>query len=572
MDQNITPGTTQLSDKPAPAATPVKAAKPAAKPLPELTPEQQEHLALGIRAAADQKRLKELNDKLFGPSTPVPPPKKAKTANQETLEKMQGSATAPAIENSIEPTGKTRARGPGQEEQEQETPAPIGRASYTLPLGAASVPLDSQSFGSTNFIPPAKPVDLSKRDKAASAPLQDDPMAIPAHVKARYLLVKGNEYWRDKGDKTPVFIDHGIKLATKEHNGQVITDLVAIATARNWGSITAKGSREFRQAMWEKGNAAGLDVKGYTPSAVEKAAMDQYLASHPRSATPDNTVEKTAKAKEVQRPAQSAALSPAPSAITKPEKEDTRTQAQKHQAAKADANIAPAWGDETKAPPAKTAPPAKIEAAAKTIPPLPEKFTPTKNTIGKLIAHGDADYLHDPKNERSYVVKVETPDNKQVEVWGVGLKAAMAKASVFIGENIALTRGAADPVTAKAKEYDKEGKVIGKQDVAARRNQWHVGSLDKAAAFATAVNNGKLADAVKADPALLPGAMLVKMATQFARQKIADPAHRQQFIDNARAEATQGLATGKTIATPRRKETPVKAQSLQADKQLERTR
>jgi hypothetical protein len=99
--------------------------------------------------------------------------------------------------------------------------------------------------------------------------------AVPAHIAAKY-LIKGNTYHFD--DQTVAFIDKGTSLTVQTHNKAIVKDLVAIAQARNWQAVTVSGSEAFRREAWSAASAAGLAVRGYTPSALETMAAERTRA------------------------------------------------------------------------------------------------------------------------------------------------------------------------------------------------------------------------------------------------------------------------------------------------------
>jgi hypothetical protein len=95
---------------------------------------------------------------------------------------------------------------------------------------------------------------------------------VPAHVAAKY-LIKGNTYHFD--DQTVAFVDKGDSLTVQTHNKAIIQDLIAIAQARNWPSVSVSGTQAFRREAWSAAATAGLTVSGYTPSEIERSALER---------------------------------------------------------------------------------------------------------------------------------------------------------------------------------------------------------------------------------------------------------------------------------------------------------
>lgn len=120
-------------------------------------------------------------------------------------------------------------------------------------------------------------------DRRMEAPVQvgDRSAVMPESVARRFLKVESDYYFQDR---TPAFSDRGSKLTTRGVNHEVVRSLVEIAIAREWNTVTIKGSEEFRRSAWMEATMGGLIVVGYKPTAIDLAD----LASRPAN----NTVEK----------------------------------------------------------------------------------------------------------------------------------------------------------------------------------------------------------------------------------------------------------------------------------------
>lgn len=95
---------------------------------------------------------------------------------------------------------------------------------------------------------------------------------VPSHIASKY-LVHNDRYHFD--DQTLAFIDRGSKLTIETHNRAVLQDVIAIAKARDWQEIKVTGTEVFRREVWKEATAAGLTVRGYTPSDLEKAGASR---------------------------------------------------------------------------------------------------------------------------------------------------------------------------------------------------------------------------------------------------------------------------------------------------------
>jgi hypothetical protein len=164
-------------------------------------------------------------------------------------------------ENSIAaaPT-RTSERGPVEDSSRTAERAAQSRATH-----AASA---SEAVTSTGT--PAESAEHTVEGSAES--VAGPPAPVPAHIAAKY-LVKGNTYHFD--DQTVAFVDQGSRLTAKTHNKAIIQDLVAIAKSRDWQEVTVAGTQAFRRAAWKEASAAGLTVNGYTPSEVERVAVER---------------------------------------------------------------------------------------------------------------------------------------------------------------------------------------------------------------------------------------------------------------------------------------------------------
>lgn len=117
---------------------------------------------------------------------------------------------------------------------------------------------------------------------AASAAVGAMSNLVPEAVSRRFLKVDHDYYFLDK---TPAFSDRGTKLATRGAHPEVVRSLVDIAQARGWGSVTVKGTKEFRRSAWIEAAQRGLKVVGYEPNPLDIAE----LANRPAT----NSVEKS---------------------------------------------------------------------------------------------------------------------------------------------------------------------------------------------------------------------------------------------------------------------------------------
>ena len=117
---------------------------------------------------------------------------------------------------------------------------------------------------------------------AKPQPILDLGYTMPSGLNDRYVRVDGKYLdWNNR--KTVIFKDDGSKLKTAKNDAQVISDMLDVAQAKNWGSIKISGSKDFRQAMWLEAERRGIASMGYKPNKFDLAKRDQMLGNNLRN-------------------------------------------------------------------------------------------------------------------------------------------------------------------------------------------------------------------------------------------------------------------------------------------------
>jgi len=329
----------------------------------------------------------------------------------------------------------------------------------------------------------------AKPPAPSSAP---DPWALPQSVRDRFVQDKRKFYFPDGA---PAFRDHGRRLTTGSENTEVVRSLVEIARTRGWEEITVDGTERFRREAWRQGRLAGLDVRGYKPSAPERAAMVRSLARQAEGAQ-----------MELQVPGSGA---------------------------QSDSAVR-----EGAAPPGAAKPPA------------------TRGTrdlvVGNLLDHGRESYRFDPREAMSYFIELKTKEGKRT-IWGKDLERAMKQSLTQpqIGDEIAMRRTGADRVTVQRRDRDADGRVISEREVGASRNRWLVEKrefFEARAAAAEVLRNPNVdrRQAVRSHPELV-GTYLQLHAAQLAARRIRDPEDREKFVTLVRAALADSVARGEPL-------------------------
>lgn len=101
----------------------------------------------------------------------------------------------------------------------------------------------------------------------------------------------------------------------------------------------------------------------------------------------------------------------------------------------------------------------------------------TRVYAGRVLAHGEAPYNHDPKEKTNYFVKLDTQDGEKT-VWGIDLKRAMADRRAKVGDDVQLEHKGNQPVTVEALKRDDKGTVVGLETIDTQRNTWDVHLAD----------------------------------------------------------------------------------------------
>ncbi|MBZ2207140.1 LPD7 domain-containing protein [Massilia soli] len=288
---------------------------------------------------------------------------------------------------------------------QQASPADKARARPTRGVGR-QVDLDKLK----HRLPPALAAVATNVPEPADKPT----LRIPREIEEAYLRV-GNKFHYPQKPTLQAFEDKGTRLETKSSSARIVSDLVKIASAREWDGIRVNGSDAFRQKVWLEATLQGIAVKGYRPSEVDLA----LLAQRDRR-TLANSVERDAARAQAQ--AQTArGLAP-----------DHHGKDTAHE-------------DQVKA-----------------------------RLAGTLLEHGKARFNFDQAEPLNYYVKLRDTAGKERTTWGVGLESAIKDSQARIGQHIELTNLGKQPVSVSANLRDDAGKVIGKQTRAAHRNQWEI--------------------------------------------------------------------------------------------------
>jgi hypothetical protein len=326
-----------------------------------------------------------------------------------------------------------------------------------------------------------------------------DSRGVPEHISARYVKV-GNKYHFTNGNLA--FRDRGRRLSTRLENPEVIRDLIAIAKVRGWNGIVLGGTERFRKEAWQQARLAGLNVRGYRPSELERAQLVRLIGRERDEGRDSPSTQSTAPS---ERPIM---------------------------------------------------PPTVAEAAVRGDI-IQSARAPDRVHIGRLIDHGAANYQHDARADLSYFVKLDTPDGERT-LWGKDLERAVAQSlsQAKPGHEVTVRQLGAKPVTVIRPVRDEEGRIIERTQVQTHLNRWSVERTDflqERAQVAQIVRDPSIdAKAAAAKHPELAGTYTELHAAKLIAQKLfAHAADRERFITRVREAIADEIERGEPLSAPR---------------------
>lgn len=348
--------------------------------------------------------------------------------------------------------------------------------------------------------------------------------AVPPEIWERFIGIGANYYFPDG---TPAFVDRGVKLTTPSENTEAIRSLITIAQARGWDRIAIAGTERFRKEAWLAAQKVGIAVRGYQPSEIEQAQLVRGLAER--------------RAAGGRQEMQSAETPTATSAST----------------ARARTNPGPA---RTRADP-------------------PDGRRGTR-FVGRLLDHGRDTYRHDPREQGSYFVRLQTSEGAR-EIWGVDLERALrdSLSNARAGDDITVRAVSREAVTVPKRERDIEGRVIGESSVSTHRNEWIVERTEFLAGRESAARtfrDTKISpqEAVKKHPELQGSYLKLQAVKLGAERDFKNTMDRERLLVRARVLIAQSIERGEPLEPVRLREPvakkPEKEQEIKPELQRAR--
>ena len=102
---------------------------------------------------------------------------------------------------------------------------------------------------------------------------------VPEGLRRRYYTEAGVGptlgFYVDAQVRAPAFRDRGARLSTDRDDPNTVRDLVSIARHRGWSGVDVRGQSAFRRETWLAARAAGLEVRGYRPTARDLQSLER---------------------------------------------------------------------------------------------------------------------------------------------------------------------------------------------------------------------------------------------------------------------------------------------------------
>ncbi len=189
--------------------------------------------------------------------------------------------------------------------------------------------------------------------------------------------------------------------------------------------------------------------------------------------------------------------------------------------------------------------------------------------IGRLVAHGKANYQYRNDEEPSYFVKILTSRGPHT-LWGKDLERALrdAESRPQVDDLIGARRQAREAVTVTQRLRDDQGNVIAQTERTAHRSLWVVEKVTyfaERARIARRVREDQV-DAkatLKAHPELRSAFLSVRAAEEFAKQKLPNPEDRERFLELIRGALAGSIQKGTPLPAVRLKD-PISAKQMPA--------
>lgn len=122
---------------------------------------------------------------------------------------------------------------------------------------------------------------MTYSDGSAAHSAQSSQDQLPAFVSRHFVRAGDEFFYRQTPDKL-AFETRGETFRAHDSSVSVATAMVEMAETRGWSALKVKGTKDFRRLVWAAAARRGISVDGYSPSAGERAMLEQdQIASRP---------------------------------------------------------------------------------------------------------------------------------------------------------------------------------------------------------------------------------------------------------------------------------------------------
>jgi len=310
---------------------------------------------------------------------------------------------------------------------------------------------------------------------------------VPEVLKRRYFSEDGRfatAFFAGPGAKVAAFHDHGGKLTTHDVNPATIRDMVAIAAHRGWSTIQVRGDDDFRREVWMEARLAGLEVRGYRARERDQQELE---------------ARRDADARRTISPAREG---PSPEQKTRQPRDG---------------------GEDRLAT-------AAFDAGVR----------------GILLEAGEAAYRRRHGQPVTPYIRLDRGDGRPLDVWGVGLRDALAKSGARVGDQVLVRRDGVDRVQKSIEVRDPRTGAITRQDREVPRNRWVI--------LAERLRQASPGEAAR-DPQLKDAQGHLAVVRTVVHSALKDPAAQARAMAAAKEHAAARLAEGRQFRSVRVQQT-----------------
>ena len=182
--------------------------------------------------------------------------------------------------------------------------------------------------------------------------------------------------------------------------------------------------------------------------------------------------------------------------------------------------------------------------------------------IGRLAAHGRANYQFRAAEEPSYYLKLLTSRGERT-LWGKDLERALTEAQTrpAVGDLVGARRASREAVTITSRLRDAAGQVVSQAERLAHRTNWVVEKVQFYAERARMARRlrdeqSDIRESVRAHPELRSAFLSVRAAEEFASKRIANDADRAKFLNLIKGAIAGSIKQGEPLPSVRLRNEP----------------